>query len=137
MFFIFGVDNGRRDIPYGKVMICDICGKYGRYEVFMTYLCFSLFFIPVFKWKKTYYVKSTCCQALYTLDPVIGRLLAKGEEIEIYKDQLTRVDFEDQWNHKYHQWNANSNTNSKKICSYCKFESPAEYLYCPKCGSKL
>ena len=60
MFFILGITDGRKDFEFTQTMICNICGKYGRYQVFMTYTVLSLFFIPCFKWNKHYYV------ALYT-----------------------------------------------------------------------
>ena len=47
MFFICGINQGQKEIPYNKLVICGSCGGYGRYQVFMTYMCLSLFFIPV------------------------------------------------------------------------------------------
>ena len=43
MFFIMGITDGRKDFEFAQTMICNICGKYGRYQVFMTYTVLSLF----------------------------------------------------------------------------------------------
>ena len=54
MFFMMGITDGRKDFDFHQQIICDICGKYGRFQVFMTYTVLSLFFIPCFKWNKHY-----------------------------------------------------------------------------------
>ena len=41
MFFILGITDGRKDFEFTQTMICNICGKYGRYQVFMTYTVLS------------------------------------------------------------------------------------------------
>ena len=81
MFFILGITDGRKDFEFTQTMICNICGKYGRYQVFMTYTVLSLFFIPCFKWNKHYYVQTSCCGTLYELDPKIGKQIARGEQV--------------------------------------------------------
>lgn len=51
MFFIGGITQGTKELVYNAAaMICGRCGRYGRYQVFMTYMCLSFFFIPIFKW---------------------------------------------------------------------------------------
>lgn len=45
----------------------------------------------VFKWNRHYYVQTTCCNALYELDPEIGRRIARGEDVEILPQHLQRV----------------------------------------------
>ena len=51
MFFMMGITDGRKDFDFHQQIICDICGKYGRFQVFMTYTVLSLFFIPSFNLK--------------------------------------------------------------------------------------
>lgn len=53
MFFIFGITSKRDDLDFGETRICSVCGRYGRYNVFVEYNALSLFFIPVFKWEKS------------------------------------------------------------------------------------
>lgn len=89
--FMMGITDGRKDFDFNQVITCDECGRYGRYQVYMTYMVLSLFFIPCFKWNRHYYVQTTCCNALYELDPEIGRRIARGEDVEILPQHLQRV----------------------------------------------
>lgn len=43
VFFMMGITDGRKDFDFHQQIICDICGKYGRFQVFMTYTVLSLF----------------------------------------------------------------------------------------------
>ena len=63
MFFMMGITDGRKDFDFTQTIICNLCGKYGRYQVFMTYTVLSLFLIPCLKWNKHYYVQTSCCHA--------------------------------------------------------------------------
>lgn len=83
MFFMMGITQGRKNLDHNQVIICEHCGSYGRYQVFMTYMVLSLFFIPILKWSKKYYVQSTCCNTIYELDAEIGKQIARGERVEI------------------------------------------------------
>ena len=47
MFFIFGISSGKKRLDFNQTMICPNCGHFGRLEVYMTYMYFSLFFIPL------------------------------------------------------------------------------------------
>ena len=82
MFFIMGINQGRKELQNDQLVICEHCGSYGRYQVFMTYMCLSLFFIPCFKWNRQYYVRTTCCNTVYALDPEVGKRIARGEHVE-------------------------------------------------------
>lgn len=46
MFFMMGISEGRKELNYHQMIVCDHCGAYGQYRVFMTYTVLSLFFIP-------------------------------------------------------------------------------------------
>lgn len=123
MFFMMGITQGRKDFEYNQAIICNRCGAYGRYQVFMTYMCLSLFFIPCFKWNKQYYVQSTCCNTVYSLDPEIGRQIARGERIEILPQNLTQVQA--------------GYRNCYKRCTNCGFETQEDFEFCPKCGQRF
>lgn len=123
MFFIMGIDQKRKIFEYNQVIVCDHCGSYGRYQVFMTYMCLSLFFIPCLKWNWQYYVQSTCCNTIYSLDPEIGKRIARGENVEILPQNLTQVQA--------------GYTSLHKKCGYCGFETQEDFEYCPKCGNKF
>ena len=49
MFFMMSITDGRKDFDFHQQIICDLCGRYGRFQVFMTYTVLALFFIPCFK----------------------------------------------------------------------------------------
>lgn len=124
MFFMMGITDGRKVFDFTQTVICNICGKYGRYQVFMTYTVLSLFFIPCFKWNKRFYVQTSCCNTLYELDPEIGKRIAKGESLEIQPDDLTKVNIPGYYN-------------TYKRCSNCGYETNEDFEFCPKCGIKF
>ena len=127
MFFIMGIDPREKKIPYNELVICSQCGKYGRYEVVMRYMCFSLFFIPLIKWNKQFFVKSSCCGTVYALDPAIGRALMKGVELEIKPEHLQKVS----------GVGASYGTERFARCSGCGYQTKEDFQYCPKCGKPL
>lgn len=127
MFFIFGIDNRSKPIEYLKTIICLKCGAYGRYQITMTYMCFSLFFIPVWRWNRQYFVTMSCCNAVYCLDREIGKALARGEQVDIKDQDLTLVR---EGSRSTPEWSL------KKTCSGCGYEMEEAHLYCPKCGMK-
>lgn len=124
MFFIMGITDGRKDFEFAQTMICNICGKYGRYQVFMTYTVLSLFFIPCFKWNKHYYVQTSCCGTLYELDPEIGKQVARDEQVEILPQHLSQVRQGGSWN-------------QYKRCAQCGYETAEDFEFCPKCGKRF
>lgn len=124
MFFIMGITDGRKDLDFAQTILCNICGRYGRYNVFMTYTVLSLFFIPCFKWNKHYYVQTSCCGTVYELNPEIGKAIARGEQVEIRTEHLSRVN---QSGYRYQY----------KHCSHCGYETSEDFEYCPKCGNRF
>ena len=128
MFFMMGITDGRKNLNFTQTVICNICGKYGRYQVFMTYTVLSLFFIPCFKWNRHYYVQTTCCHTLYELDPEIGRAIARGEQPEIMPRHLTLVRQQSQGEFGIY---------GHKRCENCGYETDEDFEYCPKCGKRF
>ena len=124
MFFMMGITDGRKNLDFTQTIICNVCGRYGRYNVFMTYTVLSLFFIPCFKWNKHYYVQTSCCGTIYELNSEIGKSIARGEQVEIRPEHLTRVI---QGDCSY----------DRKRCSRCGYETTEDFEYCPKCGSRF
>ena len=125
MFFIMGITDGRKDFTFNRLVTCAICGKYGLFNVFMTYTVLSLFFIPTFKWNKRYYVQTSCCGTVYELDPEIGRAIARGEEVEIQQSHLTRV------------MEGRGYSVGYKKCRQCGYETTEDFDFCPKCGTRF
>lgn len=131
MFLIIGIEEGRKEFEYIRNTICQSCGRFGRYIVFMTFTSLLLFFIPCFKWNKQYYVQMSCCGKLYKLNPEVGKRIAKGEDVEIRPEDLEPVG--GGWPN-YHNSSAET---VKKRCFYCGFETEEDFDYCPKCGRKF
>ncbi len=123
MFFVMGISDGQKRFDFVQTIICNNCGGYGRYEVFMTYMVLSLFFIPVFKWSKQYFVKSTCCGTVYQLDPEVGKRIARGEDVQIQESDLQMC------NRGFRK--------TFKRCKNCGFSTEENYDFCPKCGNPL
>lgn len=122
MFFIMGINSDEKKLDFSQMVICSRCRKYGRYEVFMHYMVLSLFFIPLFKWNKRYFVRSKCCNAVYELPKELGQRIARGEKIEILEDNLI--------------WLRGGYKVSRR-CGRCGFTTDEEFEFCPKCGEKL
>jgi len=91
MFFIMGINEGRKDIDFHQMIMCNMCGTYGQFRMFMTYTVLSLFFIPCFKWNKRYYVQSSCCGTTYELSPEVGKRIARGESVEIMPNDTRQI----------------------------------------------
>ena len=124
MFFMMAITDERKDLEYMKTVICDVCGRYGRYSVFMTYTVLSLFLIPCFKWNRNYYVQMSCCGTLYELNAEIGKAIARGEHVDILPEHLTKV--------------AQGSTSAgHKHCNGCGYETDEDFEYCPKCGRRF
>lgn len=124
MFFIIGMNQESRALAYIKTMICKRCGKYGRYQINMTYMVFTLFFIPLFKWDKKFFVKTSCCGMEYSLDKDIGKRILRGEDIEITEKDLSPIYSE---HYSYHG----------KECFNCGYRTNENFSYCPKCGNRM
>lgn len=122
MFFIIGVSDKRKDLEFIQSILCRACGNYGRYNVFMTYTALSLFFIPIIKWNRRYYVRSSCCGRIYELDPQIGKRIERGERVEIVDDDLKDL---------------GRRGRVYKICRNCGYSTDEDFDFCPKCGDRL
>ena len=125
MFFMMGITDGRKELNYNQTEICNICGRYGRYQVFMTYTVLSLFFIPCFKWNRHYYVQTSCCNTIYELDATIGRKIERGEDVRILPEHLRRAG------------NGRTGYIGYKRCANCGYETTEDFVFCPKCGARL
>lgn len=122
MFFMMGINDERKDFDFSQLVICDACGAYGRYSVFMTCMVLSIFCIPLFRWNRRYFVQTSCCKRLYELDGETGRRIARGEQVEISKDQLKEV---------------YAGGYSARRCANCGYATSEDFEFCPKCGRRF
>jgi hypothetical protein len=122
MFLIFGISSGEKKLNYVQTILCSRCGQYGRLEVYVTYLYFSLFFIPIFKWNKKYYAKATCCHTVYELDKEVGKGIQRGENVILSDHELQPME---------------SMGRYQSTCGNCGYPRSKDFEYCPKCGKKI
>lgn len=123
MFFLFSFGSNSKSI-FSQPGVCPYCGKMCRFEIFLNYHYISLFFIPLLKWGKQYYMRSSCCGAVYALPTQIGKDIQKGlitsiEEIE-KKEYIS-----------------GSSHSEKNYCTYCGAPRDTNTNYCAKCGHKF
>ena len=124
MLFIGGISQGRKLLNYARSIFCKSCGSTSQCQVFMTYMYFSFFFIPLFKWNKRFYVQASFCSAIYELDPEVGKAIARGEQVEIQPGQLTKI-------------GSGNGGQTYKRCRSCGYETKEDFEYCPKCGKRF
>lgn len=123
MFLAIGINEKREEIDFSQVMICDVCGEYGRYQMFMTCMVLYLFFVPVFRWNVHYYVESSCCRTLYELNKETAKAILAHEITEIRSEDLTLL--------------SKGRNSTYKKCRCCGYETIEDFEYCPKCGSRF
>ena len=122
MFFIFGISTKQKNIDFTQMLICPSCESYGRLELFMTYSYASLFFIPMFRWNKKYYIRTSCCGSLYSISNDLGKDIEIGQVNKVNESDMTPI---------------NTNNNKRRSCSNCNYNTNEDFEYCPKCGKKL
>ena len=88
MFLIMGINNGRKTLDFSQFLICPCCGRSGQIEIVKTFTYFMLFFIPLFRWNKRYFVTMKCCGASCELDSELGRAIEKGRIDHINEEDL-------------------------------------------------
>jgi len=122
MFFIgiFGVQNKTEKIHTKTAVICPVCEAYGRYEIVKSYAYFHIFFIPVWRWNKRYFIQTHCCSRICELSQGLGEQIEAGESIEIEKEHILCSD-----------------SPRIRICPKCSARTEPSYQYCPHCGTRL
>ncbi len=124
MFFIAGINHERKELDYYEPILCSCCTKYGRFESYMEYSVFSLFFIPLFKFNKKFYAKTSCCNSLYLIkNKEKGLMMERGQGYNVFlKDKDLEL---------IHRGACVS------LCTNCGYEVSDEHNYCPNCGKSL
>jgi hypothetical protein len=125
MFFIAGVYPKRVELDYYEPIMCSCCTKYGRYEAFMEYNEFSFFFIPLFKFGKKFYARTTCCNSLYQIvNKEKGLMMERGQGHNVFLKEKDLVMLQ-------------KGITCIERCENCGYEATGEYNYCPNCGKPL
>lgn len=121
MFFIMGSGQQQKQLNFDQTVICKCCGKYGHIQTFMTYSYLSLFFIPLLKWNRHYYVKMGCCGSTCEINSELGKEIERGNIVSLNIDSLH---FQTQYS-------------SGKQCRNCGFHTNEDFDFCPKCGCRF
>lgn len=124
MFLIMGLSPGEKKIDFEQTIICDLCGQYGRLEVYLNYMAFSLFFIPIIQWNKRYIIKTTCCNGTCEIDGTLGQEIAKGRVNKLDPKDLPFT-------------KGGDNRHKSKQCEFCGYITDQDFRFCPKCGKRL
>ncbi len=121
MFLIFGITNGANDLGVRKCEFFSCCAsREVMAAVTCTFQQFTLFFIPLFRFGKRYFVSCPNCGTVYEIRKDEGKRLERDYAAEINPDALFIVQ------------GAN-----KKICPGCKCSVAPNCRYCPNCGASL
>ena len=119
MFFLFGFGTQQKNL-FSQQGICKHCGHMCRFEIFMTYQYFSLFFITLFKWGKQYYAKSSCCGAIYNIPKELGDDILKSQAQHIPDEYMEYISY----------------SSDNNYCGHCGAPRNGNE-YCTKCGNKF
>lgn len=122
MFLFFSINTKEESINLSQNLSCKVCGTYGPFEAFVVYKVFSLFFLPVIKWDRKYYLRCSSCGSVYQIDTDLGRDLEDGRKLSLKESDLKLVA---------------SSYRSTRTCPSCGYRAEADFDYCPKCGKKL
>lgn len=122
MFFIgiLGVDNKTKEIKDLDNLNCKICDSVENMKLIKNYSYFHIFFIPIIKWNVNYYISCSKCNSIFKLKEEKGKLLERGDNIEITYWDLEEI----------------SNNHNKNICNNCGAKIEDNYTYCPFCGER-
>jgi len=121
MFLIFGFTNGVSNIGLRKCSFFSCCGNSGvTTGVTCTFQQFTLFFIPIFRFSKRYFITCPNCGTVYELTKDEGRRIVRDVTAEINPDNLFIVQ-----------------AANKKTCPNCKCSVDPRSRYCPNCGVNL
>ncbi len=121
MFFIMGINQGRKKLDFDQLIVCGNCGRYGHLEVYLVYSCLSLFFIPIFKWGRSYYVRTSCCDKMVPIAAGLGRQIAQGQLLALLG--------------RYHSGYFLDRKRQER-CSSCGFETEEDFSSAPICGKE-
>lgn len=116
---IFGIQTKNQKIKTEQGMICPVCGAYDRFDIVKTFNYFHIFFVPVWKWNKRFFIQTRCCQQICILDQEIGTRIEAGESIRVSEEHVQ------------------CNRPRGRVCPNCQERLDSSYNYCPHCGTGL
>ena len=122
MFFFFAVVSGTEELGMRRCGHFPCCGTdEAPAPVTCVFQRFILFFIPLFRFGKRYFVSCPGCGAVYEIDPEEGRRVARDPAARIDPARMRRV----------------AQGPGTRFCTNCGAPVAAGDRYCPNCGAKL
>lgn len=118
MFFLIGIIAGGSDLGQRRCTT-PCCGPVNAYLSY-TFQQFTLFFIPLFRFGKQYFLTCPQCGAIYTLTKDEGKRLEKDADAQADPACMHLVR---QIHHSH--------------CPRCGAPVEANSRYCPQCGAYL
>lgn len=123
MFLIFGINEGRKQLPFRQNVPCPVCGRYGAMTAWMAYTYFMLFFIPLFKWNRRYFIRMECCGATCGIPEELGRDIESGKATVLDPSRLG--------------FGRSARGPGIRRCPNCGFATAEDFFFCPRCGKPL
>lgn len=121
MFLIFGFTGGSKDLGARRCRAFACCGGIGAMAaVVCTFQQFTLFFIPIFRFGKRYFVTCPNCGTVHEMTKAEGQRIERDYSAEISPDQLFAVPGA-----------------GRKLCPNCRCAIDPNARYCPNCGTRL
>jgi len=122
MFFIgvFGIEDKCKEVRTLSNIVCPACGRYTAGTLYFSYTFFHFFFIPLFKWNKTYFVRLHCCGAVYTCDAQTAKDAQASGRIDFSKCSRQSAE-----------------AGGAQSCPNCGARVAPGFSYCPYCGHRL
>ncbi|MGI6651085.1 MAG: zinc ribbon domain-containing protein [Limnochordia bacterium] len=123
MFFIgiFGVQSKMKTLRTEAGVICPLCETYDRFDVIQVYDYFHIFFIPLWKWNKRYFIQTRCCRSRCALDSELGARIEAGELVKITREHI----------------DCTGPQGAATLCPHCRQALHPSFHYCPHCGTQL
>lgn len=123
MFFIIGVVSGSSDLGMRACGYFPCCGAN---SVLCTVTCvyqqFTLFFIPLFRFGKRYFISCPHCGAAYEIEKAEGRRIEHDQNAGIDPNKLHRM---------------TTAGPSARFCPHCGAQVSPSDNFCPHCGARL
>lgn len=119
MFFIgvFGVDSSEKVLKQLNSLVCPGCGRLCSGKLIFESTFFHIFFIPVFRWNKKYFLRTDCCGSKYIMTREKTEKILKGEALDL-------AEYE-------------HDERGSSFCAECKYPLSPDFSYCPRCGRKI
>lgn len=115
MFFIIDMMPGLKQLGLYKGT-CRVCGQYEELELFKTFQCLRLFFIPVFRWHNEYFIKHRCGAVMSLSEEDAIAIMHAG----VLPDQVNlKVIAKD------------------RRCTSCGRQLQEDFVCCPYCGHNI